>query len=62
MKNYNGKYIDIYHMHEILEIINKEDNDNVSQATKFPRIFLFEKEKGDCLIIMRTRLPPRSLG
>lgn len=56
MKNYNGKYIDIYHMHEILEIINKEDNDNVSQATKFPRIFLFEKEKGDFLPLPSTEI------
>lgn len=47
MKNYNGKYIDLYHMSEILDIINEEDNNDISQATKFPRIFLFEKEKGD---------------
>lgn len=26
MKNYNGKYIDLYHMHEILETFNEEDN------------------------------------
>mgnify|MGYP004456685771 FL=1 len=56
MKNYNGKYIDIYHMHEILEIINKEDNDDISQATKFPRIFLFEKEKGDFLPLPSTEI------
>ncbi len=47
MKNYNGKYIDLYHMSEILDMINTEDNNDISQATKFPRIFLFEKEKGD---------------
>lgn len=35
------------HVHEILAIINKEDNESISQATKFPRVFLLEKEKGD---------------
>src|SRR5690554_4150270 len=47
LKNYNGKYNDVYEMHEKLEIIHKEDNDSISQATKLPRSFLFEKEKGD---------------
>lgn len=56
MKNYNGKYIDLYHMHEILEIINKEDNDDISQATKFHRIFLFGKEKGDILPLPSTEI------
>lgn len=56
MKNYNGKYIDLYHMHEILEIINEEDNKDISQATKFPRIFLFEKEKGDLLPLPTTEI------
>lgn len=28
------------HVHEILAIINKEDNESISQATKFPRVFL----------------------
>lgn len=49
MKNYNGKYKGIDHMHEILEVINKEDNEAISQATKFPRIFLLKKEKDDFL-------------
>jgi len=49
LKNYNGKYNDLIDMHEKLEIINKEDNENISQATKFPRIFLLQKEKGDLL-------------
>ena len=31
----------------MLETISKEDNEKISQATKFPRIFLLEKEKGD---------------
>ena len=56
MKNYNGKYIDLYHMHDILETINEEDNKSISQATKFPRIFLFEKEKGDLLPLPTTEI------
>ena len=56
MKNYNGKYIDLYHMHEILNTINEEDNKAISQATKFPRIFLFEKEKGDLLPLPITEI------
>ena len=47
LKNYNGKYNDLIDIHEMLEIINKEDNEKISQATKFPRVFLLEKEKGD---------------
>ena len=47
LKNYNGKYKDLMHVHDILEVINKEDNEGISQATKFPRVFLLEKEKGD---------------
>lgn len=46
MKNYNGKYQDISEMHSILELINKEDNVSISQATNLPRDFLFQKEKG----------------
>jgi transposase/putative transposon-encoded protein len=49
LKNYNGKYTDLIDMHEKLEIINQEDNLAISQATKFPRVFLLEKEKGDLL-------------
>lgn len=56
MKNYNGKYIDLYHMHDILKTINEEDNKSISQATKFPRIFLFEKEKGDLLPLPTTEI------
>jgi transposase len=47
LKNYNGTYQDLIEMHEKLEMINQEDNLSISQATKFPRIFLLEKEKGD---------------
>lgn len=46
LKNYNGHYKDILDIHEKLEIINKEDNESISQATKLPRILLFNKEKG----------------
>ncbi len=49
LKNYNGKYTDLIDVHEMLDVINKEDNENISQATKFPRVFLLEKEKGDLL-------------
>ncbi len=49
MKNYNGKYKDIFDMHEKLEIINKEDNEGISQATHLPRVFLLQKEKGELL-------------
>lgn len=56
LKNYNGKYIDIYDMHEKLEIINKEDNDDISQATKFPRNFLLEKEKDDLMPLPRKEI------
>lgn len=47
LKNYNGRYKDLVDMHEKLEMINDEDNLDISQATKFPRRFLLEKEKGD---------------
>lgn len=47
LKNYNGYYADLDDIHEKLEIINKEDNSSVSQATKLPRIFMFSKEKGE---------------
>jgi transposase len=49
LKNYNGTYQGLMDMHGKLEIINQEDNQNISQATKFPRAFLLEKEKGDLL-------------
>lgn len=49
LKNYNGKYTGLLDMHNKLDIINKEDNERISQATRLPRIFLLEKEKGDLL-------------
>ncbi|MGI6392616.1 MAG: IS21 family transposase [Candidatus Izemoplasmatales bacterium] len=49
IKNYNGKYENLIDIHEKLEIISKEDNEGISQATKFPREFLLEKEKGDLM-------------
>lgn len=57
LKNYNGKYIDVYDMHEKLEIINIEDNEDISQATKFPRNFLLAKEKDDLM-----PLPKKEIG
>ena len=47
LKNYNGHYKDIDEIHEVLEKINEEDNESISQATKLPRQFLFNKEKDD---------------
>lgn len=47
LKNYSGHYKDIDEIHEKLRVINKEDNEAISQATKLPRIFLFNKEKGE---------------
>jgi transposase len=49
LKNYNGMYKGILDMHEKLSIINKEDNEKISQATRLPRLFLLTKEKGDLL-------------
>ncbi len=49
LKNYNGEYIGILDMHRKLEIINNEDNIRTSQATRLPRNFLLEKEKGELL-------------
>ena len=45
LKNYNGTYRDLTHVHEVLTVLNKEDNEAISQATKLPRVFLLEKEK-----------------
>ncbi len=45
LKNYNGTYVDINDVNEILKVINSEDNNNVSQATGFPATFLFQQEK-----------------
>lgn len=45
LKNYNGDYNDLSDVHRILEIINTEDNSNVSQATGLPSTFLFKQEK-----------------
>ena len=56
LKNYNGKYNDLIDIHDMLEIINKEDNEKISQATKFPRVFLLEKEKGDLLPLPRKEI------
>ncbi|WP_297671445.1 hypothetical protein [Thomasclavelia sp.] len=47
LKNYNGHYSGLSDMHNKLKIINNEDNEHPSQATKRPRNFLLKKEKGD---------------
>ena len=49
LKNYNGYYEGISDMHDKLEIINSEDNERISQATRLPRIFLYQKEKDELL-------------
>jgi hypothetical protein len=35
----------LYDVHEKLEVINKEDNENISQATNLPPVFLFKHER-----------------
>ena len=49
LKNYNGYYSGLSDIHDKLEKINSEDNERPSQATRLPRNFLLEKEKGDLL-------------
>ena len=49
LKNYNGHYEGMLEMHDKLEIINREDNERISQATRLPRIFLYQKEKDELL-------------
>ena len=45
--NYNGTYKDLDDIHHKLELINNEDNNSISQATKLPRVYLYQKEKDD---------------
>ena len=45
--NYNGSYRGLLDIHNKLNIITKEDNKSISQATRLPRNFLLKKEKGD---------------
>ena len=45
LKNYNGHYVDLHEVHEKLHVINKEDNESISQATNFPSVFLLKYEK-----------------
>jgi transposase len=56
LRNYNGTYKDILDVHDILEVINREDNESISQATHLPRTFLLEKEKDEL-----SPLPPRRI-
>ena len=41
---------------EKLEIINKEDNESISQATLLPRNFLYKKEKDELLSLPARRI------
>ncbi|OFK58270.1 hypothetical protein HMPREF2811_00980, partial [Globicatella sp. HMSC072A10] len=45
--NYNGTYEGILAIHHRLKQLNEQDNKAASQATRLPRCFLLEKEKGD---------------
>lgn len=45
LKNYNGEYEDLHEVHQKLEVINTEDNESISQATNFPAVFLYKREK-----------------
>ncbi len=45
LKNYGGTYQDVHDAHRILEIINNEDNESISQGTNLPPVFLFKYEK-----------------
>jgi len=56
LKNYNGKYKDLMDIHDKLSTISKEDRESISQATKLPRIFLLEKEKGDLQPLPRKEI------
>ncbi len=47
LHNYIGTYTDIISVREILNKIDSEDNNSISQATGLPRTFLLEKEKGN---------------
>ena len=49
LKNYNGYYEGLESMHDKLELITNEDNNRISQATRLPRIFLYQKEKDELL-------------
>lgn len=45
LKNYGGTYEDVHDAHRILEMINNEDNESISQGTNLPPVFLFKYEK-----------------
>ncbi len=54
--NYNGDYNDLYHVCDVLNVINTEDNEAVSQATLLKSSFLLKKEKQHF-----KPLPPRPI-
>ncbi len=45
LKNYNGQYADLHEVHDILNIINTEDNESISQGTNLPAVFLLKYDK-----------------
>ncbi len=56
LKNYSGTYTGILDIHNKLEMINQEDNERISQATRLPRVFLLQKEKGALLPLPTTEV------
>ncbi len=56
LKNYSGSYTGILDIHNILARINQEDNERISQATRLPRVFLLQKEKGELLPLPTTEV------
>lgn len=56
LKNYSGTYTGILDIHNKLVLINQEDNERISQATRLPRVFLLEKEKGALLPLPTTEV------
>ncbi len=39
-----------------MSMLNDEDNNSISQATNFPRVYLFKKEKDDFSALPRRRI------
>ena len=56
LMNYNGTYHDLHDVHRILEVINAEDNDKISQATGFPASFIMKNEKEELQTLPSTTI------
>lgn len=56
LMNYNGEYQDFHDAHRIIQIINDEDNDKLSQATGFPASFLLKNEKEELQTLPSTTI------